>query len=145
MIKKIFYLLFLIFFVKCSKKEEPVAVCSPLPTYKDIDLLDKISGENVFSSGRFTKNQLQIITNPVNQFPIVFRENSNVFTIYPGENLGIIDFSIVLNNQVTIPLTTNIFLSDDGICGKFYRFEYITSLDPSVVIVKNIDNIKIKI
>lgn len=142
--KKLFYLLLISVFLSCSKKEDETT-CLPLPNNIDINIVDKISGENVFIIGMFTQSQLQIVTNPANQFPVNFTQNAgpNTLTIVPIKTEGIINFSIVLNNEITIPLKGKIIINNG--CGTNYYFESITSENTNYLIEKSGTNLKIKI
>ena len=128
----------------CSKKEDETT-CLPLPNNIDINIVDKISGENVFTLGMFTQNQLQIVTNPANQFPVNFYQEGqqNIFTIFPINTEGIINFSIILNNEITIPLKGKIIINNG--CGTNYYFESITSENANYLVEKSGTNVKIRI
>jgi hypothetical protein len=142
--KKVFLLLIILVLSSCSKKEDETT-CLPNPNNIDINIVDKISGENVFTIGMFTENQLQIVTNPVNQFPVNFTQNAgpNTLTIFPINTEGIVNFSIVLNNEITIPLKGNIVIN--SACGTNYYFESIVSENPNFIIEENVTSLKIKI
>ena len=142
--KNLFYLFLLIVISSCSKDKDE-STCLPLPNNKDINIVNKITGENVFSNGTFTQNQLQIVTNPANLFSVNFTQNSglNIFTIIPIKTEGFINFSIVLNNEITIPLKTKIIINNG--CGTNYYFENIISEDSNFIIEENGINLKIKI
>lgn len=142
--KKVFLQLILLVLSSCSKKEDETT-CFPSPNNIDINIVDKVSGENVFTIGMFTKSQLQIVTNPVNQFPVNFTQNAgpNTLTIVPIKTEEIINFSIVLNNEITIPLKGKIIINNG--CGINYYFESITSENANYLIEKSGTNLKIKI
>jgi len=142
--KKLFYLFLLVVLSSCSKDKDETA-CLPLPNNKDINIVDKITGENVFTNGMFTQNQLQIVTNPANQFPVNFTLNGglNIFTIVPIKVEGFINFSIILNNQITIPLKGKIIINNS--CGTNYYFESIVSENSNFIIEENGTSLKIKI
>jgi hypothetical protein len=142
--RKVFILMILLVLNSCSKKEDETT-CLPLPNNIDINIVDKISGENIFTIGMFSLNQVQIITNPVNQFPVNFTQNAgpNTLTTFPIKTEGFINFSIVLNNEITIPLKGNIVINNA--CGTNYYFESITTEDTNFVVEKSGTNLKIKI
>lgn len=142
--KKVFLLLILLVLSSCSKKDDETT-CLPLPNNIDINIIDKISGENVFTIGMFTQSQLQIVTNPANQFPVNFYQEGQqtIFTIFPIKAEGIINFSIVLNNEITIPIKAKIIINNG--CGTNYYFESITSENANYLVEKSGTNVKIRI
>lgn len=142
--KNLFYIFFLIVICSCSKDKDETN-CVPAPNNIDINIVDKITGENVFTSGMFKQNQVQILTNPANQFPVNFTQNTglNTLTIVPIKAEGFINFSIILNNQITIQLKAKIIVNNG--CGTNYYFESITSLGNENEIVQNGKNVTIKI
>ena len=145
--KKVLSLVVIILiFYNCSKKEENEIVCLPAPSNKNINIVDKITGENVFTNGRFLINQLVIETSPINLFTVAFDlgTQGNKFTIFPIKKVGTINFSIILNNEITIPLTAKI-IETSG-CGVNYYFESINSENLNYTIEEiNRNEIKIKI
>jgi hypothetical protein len=121
-------------------------LCVPSPNYLEINIEDNITGENVFDNGTFTRSQLEILTSPQSQFPFTFNEDieNNVFKIFPIQATGPVEFEIVLNNEITIPLTAEIVLNES--CGSIYYFVNIMSDDPSIVtILTDTNNLTIKI
>lgn len=142
--RKIVYLIFIFALTQCSKKEDETT-CIPLPNFKDVNIVDKVTEVNVFSNGTFTQNQLQIITNPANLFPVNFNQspNNTVFKVVPTNTTGFVNFSIVLNNEITIPLKGKIIVTNG--CGTNYYFESIVSENPDYTIEDVGTNLKIKI
>ena len=141
--KNIFFLVVFIF-LSCSKDKDETS-CLPLPNNKDINIIDKITGDNVFTNGMFTQNPLQIVTNPINLFPVNFTQSTglNTLTIFPIKTEGIINFSIVLNNEITIPLQAKIIINNG--CGTNYYFENIISVDANYVVEESGPKLKVKI
>jgi len=143
--KKVFLVLFLALLCIGCNSDDDNSLCVPPPNYKVVNIVDKTTGENVFSNETFTKNQLQIISNPSNLFPFTFNDDlgNDVFTIVPINTNTTVQFSIVLNNEINIPLTAEIIV--DNSCGTVYYFERIISDDPSFVIENGQDILVIKI
>ena len=100
--KKVFLLLILLVLSSCSKKDDETT-CLPLPNNIDINIVDKISGENVFTIGIFTQSQLQIVTNPANQFPVKFYQEGqqNIFTIFNKDRFDKFSSEKLLNTIST--------------------------------------------
>lgn len=133
----------MVLLLACSKKEE--TICQPKPNIIEINIVNKLDNQNVFTTGTFSKNQLSILTNPANQFAINFNQyssNTDIFRIEPIRIVGNINFSIILNNQITIPLTAKII--KNTACGEFYYFENIISNDSNYELELVVNNLKIK-
>jgi Tfp pilus assembly protein PilP len=143
--KLIYNLIILILLIGCSKNDTDETSCIPKPNIIEVNIVNKLDDKNVFSTGLFTQNQLVIVTNPVNQFPINFNQepNLNNFKLEPLKIVGNINFSIQLNNQVTIPMSVKIIKNTN--CGEFYYFENFISNDLNYEIEFINNNLKIKI
>lgn len=92
-------LIFLTFLlVQCSKKDDDIAVCSPPNTSKYLFIIDKVTDVNILSNGRFTSNQIKIVTVPENLFQNYFRFQRDFIDIFPIEQEGLFDVTIFLND-----------------------------------------------
>jgi len=69
---------YLFLFLTLSFSKNDKTECLPRPNDINIEIIDKISGENVFTNDLYEKENLQIITNPENQLTHVFISWSNI-------------------------------------------------------------------
>ena len=139
-------LIFLTFLlVQCSKKDDDIAVCSPPNTSKYLFIIDKVTDVNILSNGRFTSNQIKIVTVPENLFQNYFRFQRDFIDIFPIEQEGLFDVTIFLNDEIFIPLSIS-NLKKNTECGNFYMLDKILSKNPDYILSEREQNkITIKI
>lgn len=104
--KKILFLFVVsFFFYSC---EESCDEASLGPPYFAIEIVDATTNENVFSSGAYSQNKLEITTpnSTSSNFSFISENNLNIINISPALEEGTFTTYIKLNNEITIPVVT---------------------------------------
>lgn len=125
------FLLFttIISFFSCEK---PCQEASTGPPSFAVELIDKTTLNNVFTSGIFLPSQLQVVDNDNNilSFKLDSENNRNVVSITPAWQGGVFKIFIKLNNTVTIPIFVfNEAVSDRCNSNVFHRNIQVEGFD----------------
>ncbi|MBI9052266.1 MAG: hypothetical protein JEY96_00520 [Bacteroidales bacterium] len=128
---KIYYVLFLFIAIGCEKKDdcEDIACFTP-PRDFTFELVDKITGENIFANETFSRNQIRI-ENLINDQLIEydFIEGRNYIYIYSiGWQTEIVNCSISLDNEKVCGLYIDAERVYENCCS-FTRFNEISIED----------------
>ena len=106
--KKIMALIGLVVLSLSCDLKGPCIEISVGPPYFTVEILDKTSNENVFTNGTYKQNQLEVNTesSTSGSYMFISENNRNVIGITPSLQEGTFTTTIILNNQITIPIKT---------------------------------------
>jgi hypothetical protein len=129
---KFLALIFLIFTQSCDECED--TACFSPPSSFEFELVEKLTGENLFTNGTFDSNNIKII-NLDNQSNVEFRfidENDyNIIEINTiGWNTEIVNYSIQISSTSVFELFVNAERLDKNCC---------TYTEYKEIRIKNID------
>lgn len=116
--------------ISCGK---PCLDASTGPPNFQVEIVDAITNENVFTNGTYTQNQLQITTLNSTSFDYNFysENNLNIISISPAWDKGTFETTIKLGPDIIIPISTKIKKAETD-CYKNYFIE--------TVIISNYEN-----
>lgn len=102
----IFVLIFTLY--SCDKPCEEGATGPP---NFNVEIVNKVTNENVFANGAYLPSQLRVLTPGSSTFTYSFisENNKNLINISPAYVDGSFTTNIILNNQKTIPIKTKIY------------------------------------
>ncbi len=125
--RMISFLILIMFMMTACSYEEECGACFTPPNYFAFNLTDKGTGENVFTSGRFKPDDIEILDASDHrvEFNFIDEDNINLIEIYTiGWQTEIVNYSINIGSENIFDLYVDAErLSED--CCSFTRYKKI--------------------
>jgi hypothetical protein len=137
-------LFLLVLFNSCNKCED--IACSTGPPSFTVELLDAVTGANVFTTGKYQASSIRV-TDELDQSVYTnfsSENNRNTLNIVVSSTEGNQRLTLALGNDLSIPIQVKVTKVSSGCCSNYFAEEIIVE-DAESELVKETGIIKIKI
>ena len=141
---KISCLFILVLFNSCNKCEG--IACSAGPPNFTLELVDAVTGENLFTTGRYNASNINV-TDELGQHAFTLftaEDNRNTIRISTKETEGEQKLTLSVGADLSIPIKVKVGFGTSGCCSSYYT-EDVAVQGYATEVVKETGIIKIKI